>query len=273
MGQESHCRGGEDEEENETIVVLHGGLLWLFGKGKHETKKMNIEVYCDESRQEFFAKAGADQQGFTVIGSLWIKAENRARYNEAINALRKKHGFKHEFKWTKITPKKHEFFLDLIRLFFAESEEDMRFRCIVLPVKYLDAVAFCEGDEELMFYKFYYQVLHHWILERNIYRVYVDIKTNRVHNRLRILKECLEKANPQAELELVQALPSHEVNLLQLVDVLTGAVSAKFNGGNKSTAKLAVLKEIEDCVGHQIAATTRDEKKFNVFLFRPDGGW
>lgn len=234
---------------------------------------MNIEVYCDESRQELFAEAGADQPGFTVIGSLWIKAEKRTRYNEEINRLREMHEFRHEFKWTKITPKKKELFLDLIRLFFSESEEDMRFRCIVLPAKDLNAVEFCEGDKELMFYKFYYQVLHHWILDGNTYRVYVDLKTNRVHNRLRILRECLEKANLLARIELVQALPSHEVNLLQLADVLTGTVSAKFNGGNESTAKQAVLSEIESHLLHPIAATSRGTKKFNVFHFHPGGGW
>jgi len=234
---------------------------------------MNIEVYCDESRQENFARAGEQAPGFTVIGSLWIKKENRPRYNAAISELREKHGFRHEFKWTKITPKAEAFFLDLVRFFFAESEENLRFRAIVLAVADLDAVTFCEGDKELMFYKFYYQVLHHWILDGNSYRIYVDMKTNRVHNRLRVLRDCLAKSNLLAKVEFVQALPSHEVNLLQLTDVLTGAVSARFYEETKSTAKLAVLEEIEGGIGHPIAATSLAVKKFNVFRFRPGGGW
>lgn len=234
---------------------------------------MNIEVYCDESRQEYFARAGEEAPGFTVIGSLWIKAENRQRYNAVIAEIREKHNFRHEFKWTKITPKTEAFFLELVRFFFAESEEDMRFRAIVLPAADLDAVTFCEGDKELMFYKFYYQVLHHWILDGNTYHVYVDMKTNRVHNRLRVLRDCLANSNLLAKVEFVQALPSHEVNLLQLTDVLTGAVGRSFHQETKSTAKLAVLGEIEAGLGHRITPTSREVKKFNLFRFRPGGGW
>jgi hypothetical protein len=234
---------------------------------------MNIEVYCDESRQEYFADTGSDQTGFTVIGSLWIPSEDRQRFNEKIKEMRQQYGFKHEFKWTKITPKTQEFFIELVRMFFAENEDAMRFRSIVLPAKELDAVKFCENDRELMFYKFYYQVLHRWILDGNSYRVYVDAKTNRVHNRVRILQKCLTRSNLLAEIEFVQALPSHEVNLIQLADVLTGVVGARFNEQNTSTAKLAVLKEVERNIGHLIAATTLQEKKFNVFRFQPGGGW
>jgi hypothetical protein len=234
---------------------------------------MNIEVYCDESRQEYFARAGDETPGFTVIGSLWIKAENRPRYNSAIREIREQHNFRHEFKWTKITPKTQAFFVELVRFFFAASEEDMRFRAIVLPVADLDAVTFCEGDRELMFYKFYYQALHHWILDGNTYRIYVDMKTNRVHNRLRVLENCLANSNLLAKIQFVQALPSHEVNLLQLADVLTGAVGCKFNPGTKSTAKLAVLREIEERIGRLLAPTSRDVKKFNLFRFQPGGGW
>jgi len=51
----------------------------------------------------------------------------------------------------------------------------------------------------------------------------VDTKTNRLHSRIQTLEKCLRHAN-LSSLVQVQALPSHEVDLLQLVDVLTEAV-------------------------------------------------
>jgi len=231
---------------------------------------MNIEVYCDESRQEYFARAGEPLDGFTLIGSLWIEAERRRTYNEQINRLREKHSYRHEFKWNKVAPANLHFYLDLIKLFFAE---EMRFRCIVLPVRDLNAVVFHGADCELMFYKFYYQVLHHWILDDNEYRVFVDSKTNRVHNRLRVLKQCLQQANRLAIIQDVQALPSHQVNLIQLVDVLIGAIGYKFHRERNSTSKVEVLSEIERRLGHAVAATSRGEQKFNIFHFQPGGGW
>lgn len=71
----------------------------------------------------------------------------------------------------------------------------------------------------------------------------------------------------------VQALPSHELQLLQLTDVLMGAVSYKFHKRTTSKAKLALLKKIESHLGKDISPTPRSEDKFNVFQFQPGGGW
>jgi hypothetical protein len=45
------------------------------------------------------------------------------------------------------------------------------------------------------FYKFYYQVLHHWILDNNEYTVFCDLKQNRDRSRLTTLKRVLNTAN------------------------------------------------------------------------------
>ena len=232
---------------------------------------MNIEVYCDESRQEFFARAGASLDAYTLIGSLWIDSENRKEYIQQIKGLRKRHNYNHEFKWTKVGLKNLGFFTELVQMFF--KAPDMKFRCIVLPAKDLSAVRFHESDNELMFYKFYYQVLHHWILDGNNYRIYLDLKTNRSKNRLRVLHKCLSNANLLADIKLVQALPSREVELIQLVDVLVGAVGYRFHNLGGSKAKLLVQNEIERHLKHPIIPTHRNEPKFNIFLFRPGGGW
>jgi hypothetical protein len=62
-----------------------------------------------------------------------------------------------EFKWKTVSPSRQEFYCALVRLFF---EQDMLFRCIVLPASRVDCETVREGDEELMFYKFYYQLLN-----------------------------------------------------------------------------------------------------------------
>jgi hypothetical protein len=59
----------------------------------------------------------------------------------------------------------------------------------VLPANQLDAIRFHHGDNELMFYKFYYQLLHNWILDFNTYRVFTDLRTNRVKQRLERLRQ------------------------------------------------------------------------------------
>lgn len=231
---------------------------------------MNFEVYCDESGQEFF-KTRPHGEHYTLIGSLWIRAENRKDYKDYIIGLRRKHKVGGEFKWKRVSPSRLAFFLELVEFFFAQKDE-MRFRVIVLRADEMDAVRFHESDNELMFYKFYYQVLHHWIMDFNSYRVFVDTKTNRLPSRLTTLERCLNCSNISS-LVKVQALPSHELEMLQLVDVLIGAVSYKFHKRTSSHAKLMVLREIERWLGREIAPTWRSENKFNVFLFQSGGGW
>lgn len=231
---------------------------------------MDFQVYCDESRTEYFYSQVPDEERYVLIGGLWIEATERENYKAKIKALREIHDVYGEFKWNRVSPSRQQFYLALVRLFF---EEAMRFRCIVLPVSQLDAVRFHQADNELMFYKFYYQLLHHWILDFNRYRIFVDLKSNRVRSRLRTLHRVLQNANLTSEILAVQALPSSQVDLLQLADVLIGAVGYHFHQERGSSSKLAVLKEIEDHLGHPIQPTSNREEKFNIFKFRTGGGW
>jgi len=231
---------------------------------------MDFEVYCDESRAEYFVSQPSDRPCYVLIGGLWIEASMRKHYKDKIKHLREEHDVHGEFKWRRVSPSRQQFYQALVRLFF---EEAMRFRCIVLPANQLDAVVFHQSDNELMFYKFYYQLLHHWIYDFNSYRIFLDLKTTRMRDRLRTLQRVLQNANLTSEIIAIQALPSHELDILQLADVLIGAVGYQFHGLNTSRAKLAIIKEIERELGHPIQPTSRNESKFNIFRFSPGGGW
>ncbi|NLO73101.1 MAG: DUF3800 domain-containing protein [candidate division WS1 bacterium] len=231
---------------------------------------MKLEVYCDESRQELFSHPPEDGGQWVVLGSLWVPAEDRESLKAAIRCVRDRHSVYREFKWHLVSPSRLGFYRDLVELFFKSS---MRFRCLVLPAGELDAAKFHQADSELMFYKFYYLMLQGWILPYNEYQVFLDIKTSRVKGRLATLRRVLQNANLASTIASVQALPSHELDLMQLTDVLMGATSYRFHRYASSPARLSVVKSIETRIGHQIAGTPRCEEKFNVFQFRPGGGW
>jgi len=229
---------------------------------------MDFEVYCDESRQELF-HSPVPGGHYVLIGGIWIKAEDRQGHKEAIGSLRSQHRLYGEFKWNRVSASRLGFYKDLVGLFFLR---EIRFRTVVLRAHELDAVRFHQADNELMFYKFYYQLLHHWILDFNRYRVFVDTKTNRLHDRLKTLEGCLSNANISSIVD-VQALPSHEVDLIQFADVFIGAVSYKFHKRTSSGAKRQLVGEIERHLGQEIGPTSRAENKFNIFKFSPGGGW
>jgi hypothetical protein len=123
-----------------------------------------------------------------MIGSLWLPADLRGEIKQKILELRQHHQAWGEIKWSKVSPNRQGFYLDLIDLFFSYGD-NLRFRCIAVDHQQVN-LALHENDGELGFYKFYYQLLHHWILDFNEYRIFCDAKSNRDPKRLSTLQRC-----------------------------------------------------------------------------------
>lgn len=233
---------------------------------------MEFDVYCDESRPDLLGSKRPQAQ-YLVLGSLWLRREDRDRYKSEIHALRDRHRIGGEFKWQKVSPSRSYFYGDLID-WFMEKGSDLRFRCIAVDHDRVDLNLFHNNDQELGFYKFYYQLLHHWITDFNEYSVFVDYKRNRRGDRLHVLQSCLQYSNLVSTIARVQSIRSEESVLLQLVDVLIGSAAYRLNGRiNTGSAKAEVLQRLEQRLGWQIAHTPRTEKKYNVFQINLGGGW
>ena len=233
---------------------------------------MRFEVYCDESRPDVFGSHKTEAP-YLVIGSLWFPAERRDSFKADLHELRNRHLVGGEFKWNKVSASRLEFYRQLVGWFFDQGES-LRFRCIAVDRSQVNLKLFHEDDQELGFYKFYYQLLHPWILDFNQYSVFVDFKWNRRRDRLHVLRRCLDSADLSAKVERVQAVRSEESVLIQAADVLTGVAARKLNGPKGgSVSKKAVVDEIEAYLGHPIRATTRAEQKYNVFAIDLSGGW
>ena len=233
---------------------------------------MKFDVYCDESSPEAIATENPDNK-FLMLGSLWLPSDQRTRFKDAVHALRHKHKVGGEFKWNRVSPSRVDFYCELIDMFFAQGN-DLRFRCIAVDCDKVDLTKFHANDQELGFYKFYYQLLHHWILDFNEYAFFLDYKKNRRRDRLRVLQESLDNANLSSLVTCVQATESRQSVLIQLVDVLTGCASRRINATTKgSAAKDQVLATVEKHIGAEIGPTPRHEQKFNAFRINLSGGW
>ncbi len=232
---------------------------------------MDFEVYCDENHPELFTSEKPNAR-YLMIGSLWLPADLRVKIKKSIWELREKHNVWGEIKWCKVNKNKLSFYKELIDLFESHGEQ-LRFRCIAVDHGDFDK-KWHQNDNELGFYKFYYQVLHHWILDFNSYRFFCDVKTNRDLRRLDSLKKCLSNANLSALIQDVQALPSKQVALIQLTDLLLGMASARMNSSLRpGSAKETLVLHLEQKINRPICATYRSENKFNVFRINLQGGW
>lgn len=176
-----------------------------------------------------------------------------------------------EFKWQNVSASRLSYYSAIVDWFATQA--DLRFRCIAVDREKVDLVRFHKADAELGFYKFYYQLLHHWILDYNDYSVFCDAKANRSRLRLPDLERCLNFSNLSSRVR-VQAIRSEESVLIQLADVLTGAASSTLNRTlHVGSARSRVVERLENALGRRIAPTSRGEQKFNVFQINFDGGW
>jgi hypothetical protein len=232
---------------------------------------MRFEIYCDEANPDVLTSANPRAR-YLMIGSLWLPVELRDEIKSRVGALRQQHHAWGEIKWSKVSPNRRDFYVELIDLFVSYGE-NLRFRCIAVDRTQLN-LALHDNDGELGFYKFYYQLLHHWILDFNEYRIFCDVKSNRDPKRLSVLGRCLSRANLTSSIVSTQSLPSHEVILIQLCDLLLGAASSRINDTlREGTAKSAVVQRLEVALGRALAPTHKTEEKFNIFKIRLQGGW
>jgi len=233
---------------------------------------LQIEAYCDESYPDLFS-SHMPQAKYLVVGSLWLKTEDREEFKAGIHALRDKHSIGGEFKWQKASPSKVSYYKDLISWFFLQKDA-LRFRCIAVDSSQINLKLYHNDDHELGFYKFYYQMLHKWIHDNNSYKIFCDFKSNRRSDRLAVLQKYLGYSNIMSRIEGVQAVRSKESVLMQLSDFLTGAASAKINDKIiPGSSKHNLISQIQTMLEREIGPTPLGEKKFNMFKISLQGGW
>lgn len=233
---------------------------------------MDFDVYCDEALPDLFTSSRPHAR-YLMIGALWAPSELRSEVKDKVSEVRGRHNVFGEMKWGKVSPKTTAFYEEIIDLYFSFGT-NLRFRCIAVDRTKVD-MRLHRNDAELGFYKFYYQLLHHWILDFNSYNIFCDLKTSRSPARLSELQKVLSNANLSAEINCVQPLPSRELVLMQICDLLLGAATSRLNNpdGPSSEAKRAIIGRLEAGLGRALGPTPKSEEKFNVFKIALQGGW
>jgi hypothetical protein len=237
---------------------------------------MKFEIYCDESHPDVFWSQNPGRASYCLIGSLWLPAEQRKVIKNEIIGLNEMYGFSTEIKWHKAHERFEGYFNSLVDIYLDYNRQDqLRFRCIAIDSDKINLVKFHESDAELGFYKFYYQMLVHWILDFNEYRIFCDEKTNRIGNRLRILRYFLNCSNITSSVVSIQALPSTEVLLLQFTDFLLGMASSRMNNAiREGSTKDRIIRHLENGLGiNRLSPTTKGDRRFNIFKINLSGGW
>jgi hypothetical protein len=237
-----------------------------------------INIYCDES-----CHLQNDGERIMVIGAVWCKAEKKNEIFERLKEIKAKHKMFPSFlkdthshqpifevKWNKISQTKLQFFKDFLDYFF--TDDDLNFRVLIVPNKKdLDYAAFGH-THDTFYYKMYFDMLKVILNPTKAHNIFIDIKDTKSREKVHKLEEVLRNNHYDYQKQIIkkiQQVRSHEIELIQLADLLTGALSYVHRGLKTSQAKNELVEFIRHRSKYSLLKSTLvQEKKFNVFIWR-----
>ncbi len=122
-------------------------------------------------------------------------------------------------------------------------------------------------------YKMYFSMLKVILNPEYAHNIFIDIKDTKSREKVHKLEKVLRNDKYDYSKEIikkVQQVRSHEIELVQLADLFTGAVSYINRGLNTSEAKMELIEHIRHRSRYSLLKSTLiKEKKFNIFLWVP----
>jgi len=223
-----------------------------------------FNVYCDES-----CHLEHDWQKVVVLGAVWCPLEKARETAQAIRAIKEKHGvgLDFEIKWTKVSPGKIEFYAEFIDYFF--TEDDLHFRALIAADKAkLQHEAYGQSHDE-WYFKMYFTMLKAILRPNASYRIYLDIKDTRSAPKVKKLWDVLCNNAYDFSREIIQKVQmvrSHEVEQIQLADLLIAAIAYANRDLSGSSAKQRLVEIIRERSGYSLThSTLYREDKLNLF--------
>jgi hypothetical protein len=225
-------------------------------------------IYCDES-----CHLEHDNKPIMVLGALWCPESKTKALSLRIKELRQKHSLAPHFeiKWTKVSPAKVEFYKDVIDYFFDDS--DLHFRAVIAQKSGLNHPAFSQSHDD-WYYKMFFRTIQTILEPGNKYRIYLDIKDTRSQTKVLKLKDVICNSLYDFDrhiIERVQQVSSKDVTMIQVADLLIGAISYVARDLKTSPAKLILIEKIRQRSGYRLdRKTLLTESKFNLFYWTPN---
>lgn len=231
-------------------------------------------LYCDES-----CHLPNDGINTMVLGTVYCHEEDKREIFNDIKKIKEKHNLSPHFeaKWTKVSNGKIELYKDLVKYFF--DNDKLSFRGLVAKDKdKLDHSIYNEGNYNFWYYKMYYLLIDKIIFADECYKIFIDIKDTVGGKRIKELHEVLCNNNydfKQKVIKEINQIHSHESEIMQLTDLLIGALSYFHRDLYKQTdqnAKSKLIDLVKEKSGLILDTSShRYENKFNLFIWKPRG--
>ncbi len=227
---------------------------------------MEYNVYCDESCHLI-----SNDSKYMLIGAVYCPKNKIKKVNEYIEHLKENYNIsnKIELKWNKIDKKTEKLYLDIINYFF--NNDDLKFRVIVIDKTKLNHEKYNQTENEF-YHKAYYEMLKYIIIPGNSYNIYPDIKDTNSYYYHQVMLDYLRikmQDTNKKTIRKVQPIRSYEAPILQINDILIGALSYHYRNLTKNSVKLNIVSEIRKLYQNDLNETSYcSNTKFNIFIWR-----
>lgn len=227
---------------------------------------MSYNIYCDES-----CHLENDKQKSMVLGAIWCYKPKTKEINKKIRQIKENHGVPGyiEIKWTKVSKSKLGLYRELISYFF--ENENLHFRALVIPDKIILNHRKYKQTHDDWYYKMYFNMLKTIILPKSSNYIYLDIKDTQSAHKVKKLQRILSNSMYDFNLEIIkriQNIRSEESQIIQVADLLIGAVSYVNRNLSGSSSKLELIKMIREKSGYSLNKSTLiSEKKINILVW------
>ncbi|MCH7499998.1 MAG: DUF3800 domain-containing protein [Nitrospinae bacterium] len=214
-----------------------------------------FNIYCDES-----CHLENDNQKVMVLGAAWCPLDKAREIANRLHEIKARHNLnpKFEVKWTKVSSAKIQFYLDWMDYFF--DDDDLHFRALIIPDKTkLRHKDFENQDHDTWYYKMYFNMLKVIFGPTDQYRIYLDIKDTRGASKVKKLEDVLCNNLYDFSRDIIKRLQlvhSHELEILQLADLLIGTVSYANRKLKDNKGKVQLVERMKERSGYSLEKTT-----------------
>ena len=225
-------------------------------------------IYCDES-----CHLENDQIRVMSIGAVWCKKAKSKEIHQRIRDIKIRHGLPpcYEAKWSKISRNHSKLYVDIVDYFF--DDDDLHFRGLVIPDKSILKHKLFDQTHDTWYYKMFFLLLKVILDPELKYHIYMDYKDTNGRKKIEKLHEVICNNNydfSRSIVERIQLVRSHEVENMQITDVLTGALTYLHRGLYTNAGKSEVIERIKKRSGYSLYHNTLyKESKINLLIWMP----
>lgn len=238
---------------------------------------------CNQDYAFFVDEAGISNDRFTVVGGICMHKSTAEEVYRTLESYREHFNMKSELKWQKISNQKKEEYTALVDYFFALNNSDhIRFHSVIFDSHQWNHHKYNDGVADAGLSKLYYQLILHKFIKTHAPHgsLYVCLDHRNSKTSLNELRDMLNATalrdmNYRAPVKELVSKDSHTDDLLQLNDVILGAVCAHRKGKHLLADTRPAKRDVAQLVMEKSGLNSfeRDSpisvRRFTVWNMRP----